>query len=65
MKLKEIAKRLRNKIKDLEVEIIAIKESEQHQTIIEIEDWDKYFDDLKIILGDELETLEKELAQDE
>jgi histidinol phosphatase-like PHP family hydrolase len=65
LKLKEIAKRLRNKIKDLEVEIIAIKESEQHQTIIEIEDWDKYFDDLKIILGDELETLEKELAQDE
>ena len=65
LKLKEIAKRLRTKIKDLEIEIINIKESEQYQTIIEIEDWEKYFEDLKIILGDELEMLEKEAQQDE
>ena len=61
IKLRAIANRLRSKIKDIEIEIINIKESEQYQTIVEIEDWDTYLDELKIQLNNELDLLKQEI----
>jgi hypothetical protein len=59
--LEATANKLRNKIKEVENEIINIKQSEQYQTIIEIKDWDNYFDELKTLLLSELETLKQDL----
>jgi hypothetical protein len=61
IKLQAIANQLRNKIKIIEGEIISIKQSEQYQSIIEIEDWDIYLDDLKVKLNKELELLKEEV----
>ncbi len=61
IKLKTIASRLRSKIKNIEIEIINIKTNEQYQTIIEIEDWESYFDELKTQLIKELDMLKQEI----
>jgi hypothetical protein len=61
IKLRAIANRLRSKIKDIENEIINIKQSEQYQAIVEIEDWDTYLDELKIQLNNELDLLKQEI----
>ena len=61
-KLRAISNRLRVKIKNIEDEIINIKESEQYKTIIEIEDIDIYFSGLKKKLEKELELLQQEIV---
>ena len=61
-KLRAISNRLRVKIKNIEDEIINIKESEQYKTIIEIEDIDIYFRGLKKKLEKELELLQQEIV---
>lgn len=60
-KLKLEIQRLREKIQQLETEIYAIKESEEYQTIAEIEDWDDYFINLRQQLITEIERIEEEL----
>ncbi|MDG6267238.1 DnaJ domain-containing protein [Glaesserella parasuis] len=60
-KLQLEIRRLREKIQILEAEIYAIKESEEYQTISEIEDWDEYFDRIREQLKDEIERIETEL----
>lgn len=60
-KLQLEIRRLREKIQVLEAEIYAIKESEEYQTISEIEDWDEYFDRIREQLKDEIERIETEL----
>lgn len=52
---------LHKKVKALEEEIIAIKQSEQYKTIVSIEDWDTYFKETKEKLKKELEELKFEL----
>jgi hypothetical protein len=52
--------RLRAKIKILETEIIAIKQSETYNIIINIGDWDDYFKRTKEQLQRELEALQRE-----
>ncbi len=46
-KLRETVNRLRVKVKILETEIITIKQSETFKTIINIDDWDEYFNRTK------------------
>ncbi len=60
-KLQLEIRRLREKIQALETEIYTIKESEEYQTISEIEDWDKYFDNIREQLKGEIERIETEL----
>lgn len=60
-KLQLEIRRLREKIQALETEIYTIKESEEYQTISEIEDWDEYFDRIREQLKDEIERIETEL----
>lgn len=60
-KLKAEIQKLKSKIAHLEAEIFAIKESEEYQTITEIEDWDDYFDDIRSQLMNEIERFETEL----
>ncbi|MCI5763967.1 hypothetical protein [Actinobacillus porcinus] len=55
--------RLREKIQVLEAEIYAIKESEEYQTISDIEDWDEYFDHIREQLKGEIERIETELDE--
>lgn len=62
-KLQLEIQRLREKIQVLEAEIYAIKESEEYQTISEIEDWDEYFDRIREQLKDEIERIETELDE--
>lgn len=62
-KLQLEIQRLREKIQVLEAEIYAIKESEEYQTISEIEDWDEYFDRIREQLKDEIERIEIELDE--
>jgi len=54
--------RLKMKLREIESEIIAIKESETFQTIINIEDWEDYFYQTKEELKIELEELKTELT---
>lgn len=61
-KLKAEIHKLKEKIAHLEAEIFAIKESEEYQTITEIEDWDDYFDDIRSQLMGEIERFETELG---
>ena len=60
-KLQLEIQRLREKIQVLEAEIYAIKESDEYQTISEIEDWDEYFDRIREQLKGEIERIENEL----
>lgn len=60
-KLKVAIQKLKSKINQLEEEIVAIKESEEFQTISEIEDWDRYFSDVKQQLIQEIEKVESGL----
>ena len=62
-KLQLEIQRLREKIQVLEAEIYAIKESEEYQTISEIEDWDEYFDRIREQLKGEIERIETELDE--
>ncbi|OOG77683.1 J domain-containing protein, partial [Algoriphagus sp. A40] len=55
--LKTTISRLRTKLRQLEFEILTIKESETYQTIITIEDWNEYFIEIKEKLQSELEEL--------
>lgn len=55
--LKTAIAKLRKKIKDIEIAIIEIKESETYQTINDISDWGEYFKNLKAKLEDELKRL--------
>lgn len=56
---KAIAK-LRKKIEKLKIEIISIKQSDTFKTIIDINDWDDYFQNTKQQLQIELEMLKQE-----
>lgn len=56
-KLKLVVSQLRQKIQQLENDIFAIKESEEYQTISQIEDWDTYFADVKAQLQSEIDYL--------
>ena len=58
-KLKIILKNLRQKIKQLELEIISLKESEMYLTIKKIKIWNVYFSETKKQLQQELESLMK------
>lgn len=60
-KLRETVNRLRVKVKILETEIITIKQSETFKTIINIDDWDEYFNRTKEKLQRELEELTQEI----
>lgn len=60
-KLKAAIAKLKQQIKTLETEIVAIKESETFKTIISINDWDEYFNSTKEKLHKELEELKLEL----
>ncbi|MBT4646993.1 molecular chaperone DnaJ [archaeon] len=55
--------RLKMKLREIESAIIAIKESDTFQTIINIEDWDDYFYQTKEELKIELEELKIELNE--
>ncbi|MBC7607780.1 MAG: molecular chaperone DnaJ [Burkholderiales bacterium] len=55
--LKVIVEKLRQKLQQLEKEIINIKESETFSTINTIEDWDIYFNETKTQLEQELQSL--------
>jgi len=52
---------LRMRIKTLENEIITIKESETYSTIINIDDWDEYFNKTRNLLEQELQELKIEI----
>ena len=60
-KLRETVNRLRVKVKILETEIITIKQSVTFKTIIDIDDWDGYFNRTKEKLQRELEELTQEI----
>jgi hypothetical protein len=60
-KLRATINRLKTKVKILENEIIAIKLSETFTTIINIDDWDNYFNRIKYKLQLELEELTQEI----
>lgn len=60
-RLKLEIQRLREKIQQLEAEIYSIKESEEYQTIAEIENWDEYFAETREKLIEEIERIEREI----
>jgi len=49
------------KVKIIETEVITIKQSETFKTIINIDDWEDYFNRTKEILLRELEELQLEI----
>lgn len=53
--------KLQGKVETLQAEIIAIKESEEYSTVIQIEDWEIYFEEVKSKLLNELESLKLEI----
>ncbi|MFV8438484.1 J domain-containing protein [Vibrio owensii] len=61
--LQNKAQELRQKAKDLEDEIVSIRESELWQDIIEIDDWMDYFRDTKETLAEILEDTKEEYEQ--
>jgi len=61
--LQNKAQELRQKAKDLEEEILSIRESESWQDIIEIDDWMDYFRDTKEALIEVLEETKEEYEQ--
>ena len=60
-RLRATVNRLRVKVKILETEIITIKQSETFKTIINIDDWDDYFNRTKEKLQRELAELNQEI----
>jgi hypothetical protein len=61
IKLKNLVKKLREKIKKLEVEIINIKLSDEFKLITEIDDWSVYFSNVKEQMRNEIEVLKTEI----
>ena len=59
--LKVIIKTLKHKIRNLEDEIFMIKDSEDYQTIHNIDDWNSYFEDVKAQLIEEIDYLEVDM----
>jgi hypothetical protein len=59
--LKATLEKLRYKLQQLEKEIIAIKESDTFKTVNKITNWDKYFNETKTQLEEELQSLTLEL----
>lgn len=59
--LKATVEKLRQKLQQLEKEIITVKESETFSTVNNITNWDTYFDETKTQLEEELESLTLEL----
>lgn len=59
--LKAAIIKLRKQIKQIEDDIYKIKESDTYNMIIQIKDWDIYFEQLKAKLNEELEELRIEL----
>jgi len=58
--LKEKIKEYKNNIAQTESEIEAIKEDDTYQTILELDDWDVYFEALKSELQQEIQRLKEE-----
>ena len=56
--LKAIIQILKHKIKKVEQEIFAIKDSDDYQTISVIDDWSEYFEKIKAQLIEEIDYLE-------
>ncbi len=54
--LKIIIQILKNKVKTVEQDIFVIKDSEDYQTISDIDDWNVYFEQIKTQLIDEIES---------
>jgi hypothetical protein len=61
VKLKNIVNKLRDKVKKLEDDIIKIKLSEEFKLIVEIEDWNDYFSNVKQQIQNEIEVLKTEI----
>ncbi len=59
--LKAAIIKLKRQIKNLEIDIVAIKDSDTFKIVIGIKDWDVYFSSTKEKLKDELESLQLEL----
>ncbi len=59
--LKSEITKLRNRIKSLNDEIQAIKNSNAYKTVVEISDWDSYFRKRKEILERELKEMKKQI----
>lgn len=62
-KLKAAIAHLKKKIIELEKEIVSIIHSEEYQQIIEIEDWNIYFEELKETLKEEITQLKTEMME--
>ena len=62
--LVEIA-RLKRQIKIIESEIVSIKLSDTYRKVIEISDWDNYFEETRQKLNNELDYLQKQLTENE
>lgn len=61
--LQGIITQLKFKIAQIETEIFEMKDSKVYQTIIEIDDWNRYFDDTREQLIDEIDRLEQKLNE--
>lgn len=62
--LKTAIAKLRKQIEKLEIEIVTIRQSDTFKTIIDITDWDDYFQNTKQKLHVELENLKQEFHND-
>ena len=60
--LKAAIEKMKRQIKNLEQEIVAIKQSETFMVVSDIKDWDLYFRTTKEKLKDELNSLKSELS---
>jgi hypothetical protein len=60
----EIA-RLNRQVKIIESEIVSIKSSETYRKVIEITEWDSYFEETRQKLNNELDYLKKQLIENE
>ena len=60
--LRATINRLKAKLKNIESEILNIKQSDTFKTVTSIDDWDIYFEQTKEKLKSELEELKRELA---
>lgn len=62
-KLKQQLSILKQKTALLESELIALKESDEYQKILSLNDWNAYFEEIKQQLIDEIDRLEQELGE--